>query len=75
MPLIKIRLRNCVLSRTNKPCDYFFSDTDVILDCFQDSSDNNILPSAPPVLELNSKFLDTGSTVQIPSTSGKINLF
>ena len=51
----------------------FFSDTDVILDSPPDSSDSNILPSAPPVLELNSKFMDTESTVQTTSSFAKFN--
>ena len=51
----------------------FLSATDVILDSSPDSSDNNILPSVSPVSEVNSKFLDTGSTVQSSSNSEIVN--
>ena len=49
----------------------YVSDTDVILD----SSDNKNLLSAPPISETNSKFSDTGPTVQTSSNSEKLNSF
>ena len=43
-----------------------------MLDSFPDSSDIKSSPSAPPVLEKNSKFIDNENTVKTPSNSEKI---
>ena len=43
------------------------------MDPFPDSPDFNNLPSAQPVLEVTSKFTDSGSTLQTSSSSEKLN--
>ena len=50
-----------------------FGGTDVILDSSSDSSDKSNLPSALPVSELNSKFIDTVSTAQTSRNYEKTN--
>ena len=50
---------------------YFFSDTDLILDSSPDSTENFKTSSAPPVSEVNSKLIPTGSTVQTVNSSEK----
>ena len=52
---------------------FFFSNTDVVLDSSPDSTENGILPSVPTVSERNSKFIDSGSTVQTSSNSENFN--
>ena len=50
-----------------------FSHTEVSLDSFPDSCDNNIFSEASPVCEINSKFIDTESIVQSSGNSEKFN--
>ena len=53
----------------------FFSDNDVILDSFRNSTENKNLPSAPSVSETNSKNLGTGSTVHKSNNSEQNNSY
>ena len=50
-----------------------FSDTHLLREESPDSTDNNNLPSARRISEINSKFIDTGSTVETSINSDPIN--
>ena len=70
--LIQILLKKLyVLEPINHVLNNFFSDTDAILDSSPDSPENKNSPSVPPASEMNSKFIDTGSTEQTSSNSEK----
>ena len=57
---------------TNPVTNNLFSDTDVILDSSPDSSEIKYLSFAPPVSEIISKCIGTGSTVQSSSKPEKM---
>ena len=60
--------------RTKKPrTNIFFFDTDVILHSSEDSSDKINPATASPLSGTNSKFIDTGRTLQTSSKSEKFN--